>query len=244
MLTPLEIHNKEFKRSFRGYDEEEVDEFLDQVIADYEQLYRENMDLRDDISKNEGNIGQYKDLEDTLKNALVVAQQTSDKMKSNAEKEAQMIVQEANTRAERIVSDAQFKFEKMLHDHESLKNQVKLLKIKLKSFLELQIGMIEEYDEGILKEEIKGSTIIDEIRKNAIQEVDQEVSQEVFQMDGLNNNISEIVAEEENINKLNTYDLQRNESGNESFRQNTVIFSKEEIAAAIDEETIKDKTIY
>ena len=40
MLTPLDIHNKEFKRGFRGYNEEEVDEFLDRVIKDYEQLYR------------------------------------------------------------------------------------------------------------------------------------------------------------------------------------------------------------
>ena len=44
-LTPLDIHNKEFSRSFRGYDEDQVNEFLDQVIKDYEALIRENKDL-------------------------------------------------------------------------------------------------------------------------------------------------------------------------------------------------------
>ncbi|MDF2569775.1 MAG: divIVA, partial [Sporomusa sp.] len=51
MLTPLDIHSKEFKRSFRGYNEEEVDEFLDKVIKDYETLYRENIDLKETIER-------------------------------------------------------------------------------------------------------------------------------------------------------------------------------------------------
>ena len=50
MLTPLDISNKEFKKAFRGYKEDEVDEFLDKVIADYERLYKENGELKDRIS--------------------------------------------------------------------------------------------------------------------------------------------------------------------------------------------------
>jgi len=51
MLTPLDIHNKEFKRSFRGYNEEDVDEFLDRVIKDYELLYRENIELKENMDR-------------------------------------------------------------------------------------------------------------------------------------------------------------------------------------------------
>jgi len=279
LLTPLEIHNKEFKRSFRGYEEEAVDEFLDQVIADYEQLYKENIDLRDMISRTEGNMGQYRDLEETLKSALIVAQQTSDKMKNNAEKEAQMVIEEARSRAERLVVEAQTKFERTLYDYERLKNQVLLFRVKLKSFLELQLAMVDEYEEGILNEEKKKSIFPGESKQKLIKEVNQEVAQ----LDQINHSINEIVdkqdfsirpnsdsdfqrslselagndpaknnqnqnfqrptgSQNDEVNKINTYDLPRNESN--SAQENTIFFSKEEIAAAIDDSTVKDKTIF
>ena len=50
MLTPLDIHNKDFKRSFRGYDEDEIDDFLDQVVNDYEKLYRDNDKLKKELA--------------------------------------------------------------------------------------------------------------------------------------------------------------------------------------------------
>jgi len=49
MITPLDIQNKEFRRSIRGYNEAEVDEFLDEVMKDFEKLYKENMELKDKI---------------------------------------------------------------------------------------------------------------------------------------------------------------------------------------------------
>ena len=46
-LTPMDIHNKEFARSFRGYDDEEVDRFLDEIIEEFERLYKENLELKE-----------------------------------------------------------------------------------------------------------------------------------------------------------------------------------------------------
>ena len=95
MLTPLDIHNKEFKRGFRGYNEEEVDEFLDRVIKDYEQLYRENIDLKENIERLNTKVDHFKHLENTLHNTLVVAQETAEGVRAAAKKEAELIVKEA-----------------------------------------------------------------------------------------------------------------------------------------------------
>ena len=62
MLTPIDIHNKEFKRSFRGYNEDEIDDFLDQVVNDYEMLYRENRQLKDRLALSEKELDQYHQL--------------------------------------------------------------------------------------------------------------------------------------------------------------------------------------
>ena len=74
MLTPIDIHNREFKKGLRGYKESEVDEFLDRVVADYEKLWRENERLKEQARFNEKEINHYKSLERNLQDTLVVAQ--------------------------------------------------------------------------------------------------------------------------------------------------------------------------
>ena len=76
MLTPLDIHNKEFKRSFRGYNEDEIDDFLDQVVNDYEKLFRENDNLKEELSRMKKDNAQYQKLENNLKETLLIAQKT------------------------------------------------------------------------------------------------------------------------------------------------------------------------
>ena len=86
MLTPMDIHNKEFGRGFRGYKETEVDDFLDQVVNDYEKLYRENETLREKVLRSEKDVEQYKKLEKNLQDTLLVAQRTAEEVTSAAKK--------------------------------------------------------------------------------------------------------------------------------------------------------------
>ena len=58
MLTPVDIHNKEFSRSFRGYNQDEIDDFLDEIVNDYEKLYRENNQLKKELELDEKQIAQ------------------------------------------------------------------------------------------------------------------------------------------------------------------------------------------
>src|SRR5690554_51901 len=99
MLTPLDIQNKEFKKGIRGYKEDEVDEFLDEIMINYEKLFKENAELKDKIENAQQQVEQYKNIENTLKNTLVVAQNTAEEVKSSAQKKSQLIIEEAEIKA-------------------------------------------------------------------------------------------------------------------------------------------------
>ena len=152
MLTPLDIHNREFKKVLRGYDVDEVDEFLDEVIRDFEGLYKENLDLKDSIQKLEDNIKHYKELEKTLQNTLVLAQQTADEARQNAAKEAELTIWEAQKKAEKIINETQSEVLERTRKLEEMKGLEKHLYVKMKSFLKSQLDYMDNYD--LEKEEL------------------------------------------------------------------------------------------
>ncbi|GAY76500.1 cell division initiation protein DivIVA [Sporolactobacillus inulinus] len=94
-LTPLDIHNKTFTRGFRGYDEDEVNDFLDQIIKDYEALIREKKDLEQEAKNTSEKLSHFSNIETTLNKSILVAQETAEEVKQNANKEAKLIVMEA-----------------------------------------------------------------------------------------------------------------------------------------------------
>ena len=99
MLTPLDIQKQEFGVKMRGYNADEVDDFLDLVGADYEKLYRENKELKDKMIVLNKSIEEYKNIEMSLRNALLYAQNTAEDMKKNANEKAQNIIAEAENKA-------------------------------------------------------------------------------------------------------------------------------------------------
>jgi len=153
-LTPLEMRNKEFRKSFRGYDEEEVDEFLDQVIKDYESVYKESIELKEALAAKDSNIDQYRDLEDTLKKTLVIAQQTADDMKQGAAREAVVIVEEARLKAEQIVAAAEERARAILREYEDIRKQAQVFKTKLRSFLRSQLDLVQEEDDILISDDL------------------------------------------------------------------------------------------
>jgi cell division initiation protein len=104
-LTPLDIRHKEFKRGMRGYADEEVDEFLDEVADEYERLFKENIDLSERLESLEDKVKQYRRIEETLQKTLVSAQQSAEELKTNATKESQLILRDAELKARQMVSD-------------------------------------------------------------------------------------------------------------------------------------------
>jgi len=116
MVTPLEIKKKEFRRCFRGYDDQEVDTFLDQVAAAIETLIKENDELKSAVERAEQNVSNYREIENALQQTLVFAQKTAQELKENVQKEADMIRQEARAAAEAIRHEATQKAELLLEE--------------------------------------------------------------------------------------------------------------------------------
>lgn len=147
MLTPLDIQNKEFKKGFRGYSEDEVDEFLDNIMVDYEKLYKENMELKEKIEGTYDQMDKYKNIEETLKNTLIVAQTTAEEVKSNAMKKSELIIEEAHQRAKEILHNSRLDVEKVNQEFEDVKRQMHIFKTRYKTLLQSQLESVLGFTE-------------------------------------------------------------------------------------------------
>lgn len=145
-LTPLDIHNKEFSRVFRGYSEDEVNDFLDQVIKDYEAVIREKKDLEETVSKLEEKISYFKNIEETLNKSILVAQETGEEVKRTATKEARLIVKEAEKNADRIINEALSKSRKISMEIDELKKQSSVYRTRFRMLIEAQLEMLKNDD--------------------------------------------------------------------------------------------------
>lgn len=143
-LTVLDIANKEFKVSLRGYNQDEVDEFLDEVMRNYEAVIRENDELRQSTSGISEKLEQYRQLEHTLQNTLVVAQGTADGMKQAARKEAELVVREAEGRARELIQKAESQVVQHRAEIERLKRETDQFRVRIKSLLESQLALLSE----------------------------------------------------------------------------------------------------
>lgn len=149
MLTPLEIHNKEFHKSFRGYNEVEVDEFLDQIVKDFEEILRENADLKRRVEDLEAKVNHYRSLEETLNNTLIVAQQTAEEVKAAALKEAELIVEKAKMEAEKIIDNGQAQARAALAEFENYKRQMQVFKVRMKAILKSYSDLLDGVEEDL-----------------------------------------------------------------------------------------------
>jgi cell division initiation protein len=141
-LTPLDIHNKEFSRSFRGYDEDQVNEFLDQVIKDYEALIRENKDTQNQMLMLQERLDHFTNIEESLSKTIIVAQEAADEVKTNAKKEAQLILKEAEKNADRIINESLTRSRKIALEIEELKKQASIYRTRFRTLLEAQLEIL------------------------------------------------------------------------------------------------------
>ncbi|MBM7581978.1 cell division initiation protein [Caldicoprobacter guelmensis] len=146
-LTPMDIHNKEFSRSFRGYDEDEVDQFLDEVVQDFERLYKENLELKERIGLLKEQLEYYKSMENTLKETLVTAQKTAEEVTASAHKNAELIIKEAEHKAQKIIQDANEQVLKIRMEYEETRKQVEIFKTRFKTLLQEYLKTIERETE-------------------------------------------------------------------------------------------------
>lgn len=143
-LTPLDIHNKEFSRRLRGYDEDEVNEFLDQVIKDYEIVIRENKELHNQLLVVQEKLDHFANIEETLSKTIIVAQEAADEVKNNAKKEAQLIIKEAEKNADRIINESLSKSRRVSLEVEELKKQASIYRARFRTLIEAQLELLTQ----------------------------------------------------------------------------------------------------
>lgn len=155
-ITPLDIQQKQFPYKFRGFDDEEVYTFLEIIREEMEDLLRENASLKENSIRLENQIKEHKDMETTLRETLVTAQQMVEEYKSNARKEAELLIKEAEIRADALVKEAQEKIIKIHEDIVDLKGIRRHFKEELRRLIEGHLKMLE-YDKE-REEEGQGMT--------------------------------------------------------------------------------------
>lgn len=142
-ITPLDIQQKQFPIKFRGFDVEEVYAFLEVVREEMEELLRENAALKENIARTDGQMKDYRDMENTLRETLMTAQQMVEEYKSNARKEAELITREAELKAEAIVKESQEKVIKIHEDIVDLKGIRRHFKEEVRRLIESHLRMID-----------------------------------------------------------------------------------------------------
>ncbi|PIU24692.1 MAG: septum formation initiator [Candidatus Infernicultor aquiphilus] len=148
-ITPMDIEQQEFSRSFRGYNEEEVDDFLDKIVKDYEELINENVRLNEEIEKMKERLKEFSEIEESLKGALLNAQKSAEEIKGRIENEAKVMVKKAEIEAEVIKQKASQKEDESKNEINNLRRYKFMFKEKFKSMLNLYLKMLEseEFEE-------------------------------------------------------------------------------------------------
>jgi cell division initiation protein len=143
----LEIQLKDFNRSIRGFDTDEVKSFLDDIARQVETLEYENKVLKDKIREKDMMLLEFREREMMLKDTVLTAQRITDGIKKEAEKESESIIRQANIKADAIVSDAREKMRQTLDAINRLKRQKLEITSKVRSILNTHMQMLQHYEE-------------------------------------------------------------------------------------------------
>lgn len=145
MMTPLELEKLEFsKRLGIGYSAREVDDAVIMIRREYESLYNENIDYKDKISVLEELVSKYKAMEETMRNSIILAQQTGEAAITTARGQAELIVREARDKAEAIQKENETKQKELLSEYDNIKKDMSVFAAKSISLLQAQIEILDK----------------------------------------------------------------------------------------------------
>lgn len=141
-LTPLDIRHKEFRRSLRGYSEEDVDVFLDDVADEFERLFQQNIDMHERVERLEDQVAQFDGLKDALQKALVSAQQQADETRANAHKQAELTLRDAELKARDIINESYGSKQRVQQSLIQLRQVEEDFRFKFRSLLEAHLNLL------------------------------------------------------------------------------------------------------
>ena len=147
-ITPNDIHNKDLSTKFKGFDPEEVNDFLEEVKKELETLIRDNKDLEKRVKFNEEKVEYFNSIQETLNKSILVAQEAADRLRENARKDAEIIVFEAEKAAQAMLREAAEKATEINRETDLIKKETRIFRQRLQILTQTQLDMIknEEWD--------------------------------------------------------------------------------------------------
>ncbi|WP_334332658.1 DivIVA domain-containing protein [Companilactobacillus sp. HBUAS59544] len=213
VLSPVEIHDKEFDSKFRGYDRDQVNEFLKQAAQDYNLALQKNAELEKELKDTTDQLKYFTDMKDALNQSILVAQEAAEKVKTESEQEAQIIVEESQKKARDLLNQSTQKSNQILQDAserarqvtietDNLKKSVNSFRKGLQGMLQQQLDMVDnpewsKLDDGTstekLKEKVGGQGFDSGSNGHAEQSNSENQQDTVFKNDQMNynNNVQE-----------------------------------------------------
>lgn len=146
MITPMDIHNKQFSRGLRGYNEEEVRDFLQQIVSDYEQIYREHREMEDELDQMKTKLANYEKISHTMTSALQLAKDAARNVTETAHRNADVMISNAKAEGENRLREAlenrRLLNETISHTEGNMKTYI----CKIRRDLELALAAINALD--------------------------------------------------------------------------------------------------
>lgn len=145
MLTPVDVENKVFKKAkLGGYDINDVEDFLEKLIVDYEAVFKEVTELKDKCENLQESVKYYKSLEQGIEQSINNAKDEAENIKARALEEAQELRDRKEKEYKARIADLDLEVKKKEYDLEEIKKEMQIYKIKVKSMLEAQLKILDE----------------------------------------------------------------------------------------------------
>src|SRR5918994_6072313 len=156
-IRPIDVRRKEFRNGFRGYDANQVDDFLDAVADEFERTYTENSRLREEISSLRERLQQFEELEGSIRSALVHAEQAANDLRrtatweaedvrKSAAREADLTVREAQARAHQMLAESSARVERIQESYEALQEAKRTFTNDFRQLLKTYLDMMENME--------------------------------------------------------------------------------------------------
>lgn len=195
-LTPMDINNKEFKKGLRGYNSDEVDEFLDQIVDNYEELYKENANLKEKLSNANEKVEYYSKIETTIQNTLVLAQNAAEQAKKSAQKESELILKNANETAQKVLDKAHNDVIQINDEYEKVKQEFIKFRAKYRNFMNTQLETFDDLE----KDFIKNYNVSEPIEEEESAEREAAITEDI-----INKDVSDIGSITEELNQIKSF---------------------------------------
>ena len=146
-ITALDIYNQEFKKSFRGYDRDEVDSFLESAARSFEELTKQNQALSQQIKVLEDGLEEHRRKEQSIYEALLQAHQYGEEAKGTAERESELILREAKFEANNIIRQTEDKAEAIRQEVMILQHEKERFIAEYRALLHAQLKVLSEAEQ-------------------------------------------------------------------------------------------------